>query len=135
MNKLTDLLHLHLALIKPLEWMDPLLKVVAVPPKVKENHFWHCYAKLLKMTKKRVDEDLKDKKKRRPTVARTTIKFMTHFFLVLCCEEKSTTKDFIVTWFIDHSHRDENVTMVTKPINDSYWFLYDDDWLKWRNNC
>ena len=43
------------------------------------------------------------------------------------CEEKSTTKDFIVTWFIDCSLRDENVTMVTKPINDSYWFLYDDD--------
>ena len=41
------------------------------------------------------------------------------------CEEKSTTKDFVVMWFIDCSHRDENVTMVTKPINDSYWFLYD----------
>ena len=34
-------------------------------------------------------------------------------------------KDFIIMWFIDCSHRDENVTMVTKPINDSYWFLYD----------
>ena len=79
-NKTTDLLHLHLALVKPLEWMDPSLNVVAVPPKVKENHFWHCYAKLLKMTKKRVDENIKDKKKRRPTVARTIIKFMTHFF-------------------------------------------------------
>ena len=29
-------------------------------------------------------------------------------------------------WFVDCSHRDENVTMVTKPINDSYWFLYDE---------
>ena len=36
-------------------------------------------------------------------------------------------KDFIIMWFIDCSHRDENVTMVTKPINDSYWFLYDEN--------
>ena len=36
-------------------------------------------------------------------------------------------KDFVIMWFIDSSHKDENVTMVTKPINDSYWFLYDDD--------
>ena len=35
-------------------------------------------------------------------------------------------KDFIIMWFVDCSHRDENVTMVTKPINDSYWFLYDE---------
>ena len=34
-------------------------------------------------------------------------------------------KDLVVTWFIDCSHRDETVTMVTKLINDSYWFLYD----------
>ena len=79
-NKTTDLLHLHLALVKPLEWMDPSLNIVTVPPKVKENHFWHCYAKLSKTTKKRVNENIKDKKNRRPTVARTTIKFTTHFF-------------------------------------------------------
>ena len=55
-NKTTDLLHLNLALVKPLKWMDPSLNIVAVPPKVKENHFRHCYAKLLKTMKKRVDE-------------------------------------------------------------------------------
>ena len=36
-------------------------------------------------------------------------------------------KDLIITWFVDCSHRDENVTMVTKPINDSYWFSYDEN--------
>ena len=127
MNKTTDLLHLHLALVKPLKWMDPSLNVVTIPPKVKENHFRHCYAKLLKTTKKHVNENIKDKKKRLPTVACTTIKFTTHFFLVSYCEEKRTMKDFVITWFIDCSHRDENVTMVTKLINDSYWFMYDDD--------
>ena len=88
MNKMTDLLHLHLVLVKPLEWMDPSLNVVTIPPKVKENHFWHCYAKLLKTTKKCVNKNIKDKKKRHATVARTTIKFTTHFFLVSRCEEK-----------------------------------------------
>ena len=115
-NKTTDLLHLNLALVKPLEWMDPSLNVVTVPPKVKENHFRHCYAKLLKTTKKRVDENIKDKKQAQPSNSR-------HIFLVSHCEEKSTMKDFVIMWFIDCSHSDENVTMVTKPINDSYWFF------------
>ena len=66
---------------------------------------------------------LRIRKKRCATVARTTIKFTTHF-LVSHCEEKSTMKDFIIMWFVDCSHRDENVTMV---INDSYWFLYDEN--------
>ena len=107
--------------------MDPSLNVVTIPPKVKENHFQCCYAKLLKTTKKHVDENIKDKKKASCNCSTHNHQIHDTFFLVSRCEEKSTTKDFVVTWFIDCSHRDENVIMVTKPINDSYWFLYDDD--------
>ena len=57
-----------------------IINIVTIPPKVKENHFQHCHAKLLKTMKKHVDENIKDKKKHRATVARTAIKFTTHFF-------------------------------------------------------
>ena len=91
-NKTTDLLHLHLALVKPLEWMDPSLNIVAIPPKIKENHFRRCYAKLLKTMKKCVDENIKDKKNRRAVVARTTIKIMTHFFWCRAVKKKVPQK-------------------------------------------
>ena len=101
---------------------------VVIPTAVKTNQFQHHYEKLLRNVKKHVDKNVKIKKSVSCNCTTTMHRINDSFFLVSICQGNSTTKTFILIWFIDCC-----MTM-TNPIlccdntpNDDYqkWSLYE----------
>ena len=102
---------------------------VVIPTAVKPNQFQCHYERLLRNVKKHVDKNIKIKKSVSCNCTTTTHRINDSFFLVSICRENSTTtKTFIIMWFIDCC-----MTMNNEPIlccatpNDDYqkWSLYE----------
>ena len=85
---------------------------VVIPTAVKTNQFQCHYEKLLRNVKKHVDKNVKIKKSVSGKCTTTTHRINDSFFLVSICQGNSTTtKTFIITWFIDCC-----MTMNNEPI-------------------
>ena len=74
---------------------------VVIPTAVKTNQFQCHYEKLLRNVKKHVDKNVKIKKSMSCNCTTTMHQINDSFFLVSICEGNSTTKTFIIMWFID----------------------------------
>ena len=72
-----------------------------IPTAIKTNQFQHHYEKLLRNVKKHVDKNVKIKKSVSCNCTTTLHRIKDSFFLVSICEGNSTTKTFIIMWFID----------------------------------
>ena len=106
-----------------------MVNSVVMPTAVKMNQFQCHYEKLLRNIKKHVDRNVKIKKSMSCNCTMTTHRINNSFFLVSICQGNSTTtKTFIIMWFIDCC-----MTMNNEPIlccatpNDDYqkWSLYE----------
>ena len=83
---------------------------------VKPNQLQRHYEKLLRNVKKHVDKNVKIKKSVSCNCTTTTHQINDSFFLVSICQGNSTTtKTFIIRWFIDCC-----MTMNNEPIY-TYW--------------
>ena len=79
-----------------------VVNLVMIPTAIKTNQFQRHYEKLLRNVKKHVDKNIKINKSVSCNCTMTMHQINDSFFLVSICEGNSTTKTFIITWFIDY---------------------------------
>ena len=105
-----------------------VLNSVMIPTAIKPNQFQHHYEKLLRNMKKHVDKNIKIKKSLSCNCTTTMHRINDSFFLVSICQGNSTTtKMFIIMWFIDCCMTMNNEPMILCCDNDDYqkWSLYE----------
>ena len=107
-----------------------MVNSVVIPTAVKPNQFQRHYGKLLRNVKKHVDKNVKIKKSMSCNCTTTTYRINDSFFLVSICQGNSTTtKMFIIMWFIDccMTMNNEPTILCCATPNDDYqkWSLYE----------